>query len=209
MTSFLLNQLYPKAIEGIPVLGTPEKHAASHKKRGTTREQANLMVAPHIALAGMTGFVTGLGGWITAPVTVPADLAGVALLQLHMAASCAVFTGKDLNDPDTKKQVVECLLMRDEGDPNTEKEETINRVTVKIAERGIRSIAKASILWGASAAGRRIGGRIARGVPFLGGAIGAVSDSYNTRVVARHTLDTFFPEQNGSPVEEEPELLEA
>lgn len=209
MTSFLLKQLYPKAIDGLPLLGTPDKHAALFSNRSSTREQANLMIAPHIALAGATGFVTGLGGWLTMPVTVPADLAGVALLQLHMAASCAVLAEKDLSDPVTKEMIVSCLLKRDEGEPNTEKEETINRVTVKVAERGIRSLAKTAIVWGASAAGRRIGGRIARGVPFLGGAIGAVSDSYNTRMVAKHTLGTFFPTPEDADKETDPALLAA
>lgn len=195
MTSFLLNQLYPKAVSGLPLLDTPEKLAATYIRRGPSREHADAMIGRHIILAGGTGFATGLGGWITSPVTVPADLAGVALLQLHMAASCAVLAGFDLEDPATQKTVVECLLKTDD-DVNSEKAETINRVTVKLAEKGVRSIAKASFIWTAAAAGRRIGGRIARGVPFLGGAIGAVSDAYNTRVVASHTLDTFFPEES-------------
>lgn len=192
MTSFLLNQLYPKAVSGLPILDTPEKLAAPYIKRGASRKQAEAMIGRHVALAGGTGFVTGLGGWLTMPVTLPADLAGVALLQLHMAASCAALAGHNLADASTRATVVQCLLKTD-GEPNSEKEETLNRVTVKLAEKGMRSIAKASIIWSAAAAGRRIGGRIARGVPFLGGAIGAISDAYNTRVVAHHTLDTFFP----------------
>ena len=184
--------MYPKAVSGLPLLDTPEKLAAPYLRRGASRARAEAMIGRHIALSGLTGFVTGLGGWITMPVTVPADLAGVALLQLHMAASCAVLADHDLEDDDMRKTVVECLLKTD-GDSNTEQEETLSRVTVKLAEKGVRSITKASLLWGAAAAGRRIGGRIARGVPFLGGAIGAVSDAYNTRIVARHTLDTFFP----------------
>ncbi len=192
MTSFILNQLYPKAVDGLPLLDTPEKLAAPYIRRGASRAHADTMIGRHIALAGGTGFVTGLGGWITMPVTLPADLAGVALLQLHMAASCAVLAGHDLQDAETKSAVVECLLMTD-GDPNSEREETLSRATVKLAEKGVRSIVKASVIRMAAAAGRRIGGRIARGVPLLGGAIGAISDAYNTRIVARHTLDTFFP----------------
>ncbi len=202
MTSFLLNQLYPKAVSGLPILDTPEKLAAPYIRRGASRQRAEAMIGRHVALAGGTGFVTGLGGWLTMPVTIPADLVGVALLQLHMAASCAVLAGYDLEDPDTRTTVVQCLLKTD-GEPNAEKEEVLNRVAVKLAEKGIRSIAKASFIWSAAAAGRRIGGRIARGVPFLGGAIGAVSDAYNTRTVAHHTLDTFFPR------EQRPETLEA
>jgi len=198
MTSFLLNQLYPKAVSGLPLVDTPEKLAAPYLRRGASRAHAEAMIGQHIALSGLTGFVTGLGGWLSMPVTLPANLAGVALLQLHMAASCAVLAGRDLNDSDTRTEVVECLLKTRKGEPNTEQEETLSRATVKLAEKGVRSIAKASFLWSAAAAGRRIGGRIARGVPFLGGVIGAISDAYNTRIVARHTLDTYFP-RNDSP----------
>ena len=198
MTSFLLDQLYPKAVSGLPLLETPEKLAAPYLRRGASRARAEAMIGRHITLSGLTGFVTGLGGWLSMPVTLPANLAGVALLQLHMAASCAVLAGRDLDDSDTRTEVVECLLKTREGEPNTEQEETLSRVTVKLAEKGVRSITKASFLWSAAAAGRRIGGRIARGVPFLGGVIGAISDAYNTRIVARHTLDTYFP-RNDSP----------
>lgn len=190
--------MYPKAVSGLPLVDTPEKLAAPYLRRGASRAHAEAMIGQHIALSGLTGFVTGLGGWLSMPVTLPANLAGVALLQLHMAASCAVLAGRDLNDSDTRTEVVECLLKTREGEPNTEQEETLSRVTVKLAEKGIRSITKASFLWSAAAAGRRIGGRIARGVPFLGGVIGAISDAYNTRIVARHTLDTYFP-RNDSP----------
>ncbi len=203
MTSFLLNQLYPKAVAGLPLLDTPEKLAASYLRHGASRARAEAMIGRHIALSGLTGFVTGLGGWLSMPVTLPANLAGVALLQLHMAASCAVLAGRDLDDADARSEVVKCLLKTREGEPNTEQEETLSRVTVKLAEKGVRSITKATFLWGAAAAGRRIGGRIARGVPFLGGAIGAISDAFNTRIVARHTLDTYFPRTS------EPKVLEA
>ena len=198
MKTFLLNKLYPKAVEGIPVLGSPESHADPYLRRsGTLRKRAEQMTRPHIALAGTTGFVTGLGGWLTLPITLPADLAGVALLQLHMAASCAALDGYDLSLNATRDEVVACLLKTDAGE-NSEEEEAANRVSVKLAERGLRLLTRKSIEWGAEIAGRRMGGRIARGIPFLGGAIGAVSDAYNTRLVAGHTLDTFFPHPDAS-----------
>ncbi len=193
MKTFLLHQLYPRALSGLPLLGTPEATAAAYRaRRGSLRSRAERMIRPHLALAGTTGFVTGLGGWLTMPLTVPADLAGVALLQLHMAAACAALAGHDPDEPTTREEVVACLLKTDQG-ARTEEEEAVERVTVKVAERGLRYLGRKSLEWGAAAAGRRMGGRIARGVPFLGGAIGAVSDAYNTHLVARHALDTFFP----------------
>ena len=196
MKTFILHQLYPKAIEGLPTLGTPGATAAPYlRRRGSLRTRAERLTQRHIALAGGTGFVTGLGGWLTMPVTLPADLAGVALLQLHMAASCAVLAGHDdLTDEATRDTIVECLLKTD-VDANTEEEEAVNRVGVKLAERGIRFLVKQTGTWIASTAGKRLmAQRFARGIPLVGGAIGAVSDVYNTRVVAGHTLDTFFPQ---------------
>ena len=199
MKTFILHQLYPKAVSGLPLLGTPEETAAPwREKRGTPRARAEQMARRHIALAGTTGFVTGLGGFLTMPITVPADLAGVALLQLHMAASCAALAGRDLHAKATRDEVVECLLKTDEGE-NTEEEEAANRVGVKVAERGLRYFIGKAVSWSAKQAGERlIARRFARGVPLVGGAIGAVSDAYITRLVAGHALDTFFSRSGGN-----------
>ncbi|MDX1419242.1 MAG: EcsC family protein [Rubricoccaceae bacterium] len=198
MKTYFLNQLYPKAVDGLPLLGRPEETAAPWRERpGTARHRASQMVRPHIALAGTTGFVTGLGGWLTLPITLPADLTGVALLQLHLAASCAALAGRDLDARATRDEVVECLLKTDEGE-NTEEEEAANRVGVKLAERGLRFFVSQAMSWTAKQAGQRlVARRFARGVPLVGGAIGAVSDAYMTRLVAGHTLDTFFPLPGG------------
>ena len=154
MKTFFLNQLYPKAVDGLPLLGTPEETAAAWRARpGDRRERAAAMIRPHIALAGTTGFVTGLGGWLTMPITVPADLTGVALLQLHMAASCAALAGRDLRAPATRDDVVECLLKTDAGE-NTEEEEAVERVGVKLAERGLRYFIGKATSWTAKQAGR-------------------------------------------------------
>ncbi|NNF56954.1 MAG: EcsC family protein [Rhodothermaceae bacterium] len=202
MKTYILNQLYPKAIEGLPTLGTPGETAAPYRRRrGPLRDRAERMTQRHIALAGGTGFVTGLGGWLTMPITLPADLAGVALLQLHMAASCAVLAGHaDLTDEATRDTVVACLL-KTNAHINTEEEEAVSRVGVKLAERGVRFLVKQTGTWIASTAGKRlIARRFARGIPLVGGVIGATSDAYNTRIVAGHTLDTFFPQaEPGSP----------
>lgn len=194
MKTFFLTQLYPRALDGLPLLGTPEATAAPwRQRRGARRARAEQMISPHLLLAGTTGFVTGLGGFLTMPIAVPADLAGVALLQLHMAASCAALAGRDLHTKATRAEVVECLLKTDVGE-NTVEEETANRVGVKLAEKGLRFFIGKAVTWSAKQAGERLmARRFARGIPLVGGAIGAVSDAYITRVVAGHTLDTFFP----------------
>jgi hypothetical protein len=181
-------------VDGLPLLGTPEETAAAWRaQRGARRTRAEQMIRRHVALAGTTGFVTGLGGWLTTPVTVPADLAGVALIQLHLAASCAALAGRDVRASATREEVIECLLKTDQGE-NTEGEEATSRVGVKLAERGLKFFIGQAFSWTAKQAGERLlARRFARGIPLVGGALGAVSDAYLTRVVAQYALDTFFP----------------
>ncbi|HYE95686.1 MAG TPA: hypothetical protein VD962_05720 [Rubricoccaceae bacterium] len=189
LQSFVYHRLYPRAVAGLPVLGTPEAMAAPFRHGDDPlRARAEEMIRAHLTAAASTGFASGLGGWITIPITLPANLVGVALIQLHLAASCAALAGRDLNDSATREAVVRCLLLTDEGDERSAAAETEQRVGVKLAERGLRWGAWKGLKW----AGTR---RLARYIPLAGGVVGAASDSYLTSVVARHTLDTFFPEE--------------
>ena len=188
--TFLLNQLYPRAIGGLPVLGTPAERAAEAARLpGPDRARARQMVRAHVAAASSAGFVGGLGGWITLPVTLPANVVGVALVQLHMAASCAALAGRDLKARATREEVIACLFRTDEGVETSEEAETEQRVLVKVAERGLRFVTGRAL----RAAAGRVTRRAGRVVPFFGGFVGAASDAYLTRKVAQHSVDFFFP----------------
>ncbi|MEM9997338.1 MAG: EcsC family protein [Bacteroidota bacterium] len=196
MKSFLLNTLYPRALDGLPVLGTPEAFAAPYAaKTGPKRHRAEQMVRAHLGAASATGFVSGLGGWLTLPITIPANLAGVALVQLHMTASVAHLGGHNLQDPKTQERVVGCLI----GDPDDETEreatdEAVDRFGVKFAEKGLQFVATQSWRLAKFATERRL----ARRIPIVGGVIGGLSDLYNTHLVARCALDAFI-ESGGLP----------
>ena len=198
---FVLDRLYPRAIDGLPALGTPAEFAARFKDDpGSLRERGEQLVLAHIALSSATGFASGLGGWLTLPITLPANIGGVALLQMHMAASVARLAGKDPADELVRSQVFECLIGASpdpsSGPVRDAEQETFDRVGLKLAEKGLNaaiSVATGAVRWGArkavTTAARR---RLLRGVPLVGGFIGALSDGYTTRQVARNALDTFL-----------------
>ena len=50
-----------------------------------------------VAKCGTSGFVTGLGGFITMPVAIPANLSSVLYVQLRMVAAIAYMGGYDVN----------------------------------------------------------------------------------------------------------------
>ena len=194
---FVLDRLYPTVLDGVPGLGTPQAVAAEARAAGgTTDEQVDRMVRRHIALSASAGFVSGLGGWLTLPVVLPANMAAVASLQLHMAASVAALAGLDPRSGATRERVLGCLVGSGPADPARDAEqETLDRVGLKLAERGVNLVVSATVgaaKWGAKKAAGRVQRRALRGIPLVGGFIGAASDGYVTMKVAEAARDEFF-----------------
>ena len=198
MKRFVLDTLYPTVLDGLPALGTPQSLAAEARQAGGSEEEMiDRLVRRHIAISSATGFVTGLGGWLTLPLTLPADLVGVALVQLHMAASVAALAGHDPTLPVNRERVMQCLVGVGPADPARDAEqEALDRTALKVAEKGLNLVISnvgRLASWGTKkVVTKQIKRRFLRGIPLLGGFIGALSDGYTTSQVARTARDTFF-----------------
>lgn len=57
-----------------------------------------------------SGVISGLGGIITLPVAVPANIANVLYVQMCMIACCAYMAGYDLKRDQTQTFVYACLV---------------------------------------------------------------------------------------------------
>ncbi len=188
MRSKLLKPLYKKVVDGLPGLGTPAEAAARFAKdEGSMEVYADRLIAFYTSLGGATGFVSGLPGFLLLPITLPANLVGVALVQLHMSAALAVMGGRDLGAPATQDQVIDCLLEKiGDAGRNDEEEEVVSRTATKLAEKAVRfaveKSARLAMRATRSVALRKVG---ARRLPLLGGVLGAGSDAYVTAHVGR------------------------
>ena len=195
---FVLDRLYPTVLDGVPGLGTPQERAADARAGGGSLDaQADRLVRRHVAISASAGFASGLGGWLVLPVVLPANLATVATVQLHMAASMAALAGLDPRSAATRERVLSCLVGSTPADPARDAEqETLDRFGLKLAERGLNlvvSSAARAAKWGASrVAKKQVQRRLLRGIPLLGGFIGAASDGYVTMKVAEAARDEFF-----------------
>ncbi|HEX9951665.1 MAG TPA: EcsC family protein [Rubricoccaceae bacterium] len=207
---FVLDRLYPRALDGLPGLPPPAVLAAEVRlTEGDFDDHFDRLVRRHIALTTAAGFASGLGGWLTLPVVLPANLAGVALVQLHMVASVAALAGHDPAAPHVREQVLGCLIGIAPQDPARDADaETMDRVGLKLAEKGLKLVVSGALRtarWGAEKVAGTVQSRVLRGIPLVGGVIGAVSDGYVTMQVARAARDTFqgglphhdFPPQSG------------
>jgi hypothetical protein len=193
MKAAFLKPLYNKAIQGLPLLGTPTTtvHRFSNSD-GTHNSDA--LIAYYTSLGGATGFVCGLPGFLMLPVTLPTNVVGVAALQLHMSASFAVMGGHDLQTSYTRDRCIDCLLEKvDHSGSNTEEEEVATRAGIKLAERAVRYTAEKSMRLARKAAHnyvlRKVG---ARRLPLVGGVLGASTDAYVTRHVGQCARTKFL-----------------
>ena len=106
----VLDWAYDKAVNGVAGLDSAEELAESYVSEGGSRvDQANSLIRWQNAKAGTSGFVTGFGGLLTMPVTVPASISSVLYIQVRMIAAIAYIGGHNLTDDRVKTLVYVCL----------------------------------------------------------------------------------------------------
>ncbi len=186
----VLDRLYDQVLAGLPVLGTPEAVARRFQTL-SAGDAARRLDASYTTLCGGAGFAFGLPGLLTAPVTVPANVAGVLLLQLHLCAATAAARGRDPHEAAVREACIACVMRRSDADSQRDETESLlARLGTKIVERGIRVAAEQA---------PRFLRHSARSLPLMGGVIGGATDAYATREVARAARAAFAPGMGGSP----------
>ena len=198
MRQSLLHRLYDEALNGLPVLGPPEA-AAGHDRRGaSSAEAAEALVQRYALLSGATGFACGLPGYLTMPVTIPSNLAGVTLLQLHLCATLAVLAGRDPHADDVRQRCIACVLdapspseasseasseeQASRPEQDEERAGLLRRLAGKVGERGVRFAMEQAV---------GVLTKSARSLPLVGGAVSGLADVRSTRAVGQRARQAF------------------
>lgn len=107
----LLATCYEKCLNGVPhVSHSVEELAKDYLSKYSTKQQAcKAMLNNQIIKCTTSGFITGFGGIITLPVTVPANIGSVLYVQMRMIACTAYMAGFELNSDQTQTFVYACL----------------------------------------------------------------------------------------------------
>jgi uncharacterized protein (DUF697 family) len=79
------------------------------KGSGSLHDKANSLIRWQNTKAATSGFLTGLGGVLVMPITIPASVAVVMYVQIRMIAAIAKMGGYDLQDDKVKTLVFACL----------------------------------------------------------------------------------------------------
>lgn len=133
----LLGKLYDGALKGIPGSKSVEALAQEYLSNcgGKKEQAAEQLIRMQVTKCTTTGFLTGLGGLITLPATITADIGSSMYVQIRMIAAIAVMGGYSLQDDVVKSMVFATLLKVEVGN-------LLKQVGVKTANRASLQLLK-------------------------------------------------------------------
>ncbi len=194
LSSAFVREVLERAIDGVG----PFRGAAAHAEQrlqtagGDRPVAVSALIDGHVRAAGVQGFVTNLGGVVTATVALPANVSGLALLQCHLVAGIGSLHGYDLADGRVRNAVLACLLGEDTVTalvqrgtlPATPMGLATSPVHDAELDRRLAQEVTTELL--GRIGGRRVAATVARRVPLLGGGVGALGDGWSTYRAGRY-----------------------
>ena len=161
----------------------------------------------HVAMASAQGFLTNLGGVVTAIVAIPANFTGLLTVEARLAACIAHLRGYDIDDPRTRCAIMMCLLggggvdeMIKRGDlPTT----PLGVATAPVADRALQRQVASKVFEAlvGGVGGKRAIAFLGKRVPVIGGAVGLANDGFVTTQIARYASSQFVPRHKVAPVQ--------
>lgn len=204
----LLDKLYDQSVHGIAKVSPPIEVLANNylEESKDTSTAAKKFINYQIAKCTTSGFLTGLGGLITLPVAIPANVGSVMYVQMRMIACLAHMGGYDTNSDQVQTLVYACLagisidqILKQAGIKFGNKfamamvKKIPGEVLIKINQKvGFRFLTK----FGAKGVIN-----IGKAVPVVGGIIGGGFDFVETKAIANRAYKMFINGNfNVSPV---------
>ena len=195
----ILDSCYEKCLNGIPkVSPSVEEMANDYLKKYKTKEEAcKAMIRNQITKCATSGFITGFGGFITMPVTLPANITSVIYVQMRMIACTSYMAGFDLDSDQTQTLVYACLA--GVAVNNVLKQASI-KFGVKFANGLIKKIPGKVLIKINQKVGFRFVTKfgtkgiinLGKLIPGVGAVIGGGLDLVETKIIAERSYKWFF-----------------
>ncbi len=195
----ILAAVYEKALDGVPkVSRSIDDFADDYTQRyPKPARAAKELVKYQVLKCGTSGFITGLGGLITLPVAIPANIGSVLYVQMRMVAAIAKIGGYDVHSDQVQTLVYMCLT-------GTAITDIAKQAGIKIGEKMLVAAVKkipGNVLIKIN---QRIGFRLltkfgekgvinlGKMVPLAGGVIGGAFDVATTSAIAKNAIRMFI-----------------
>jgi len=201
INSSFLHQTVRRAIHGTGPLRSAADAAEDQLREqdGDVDAAIRELIENNAALAAVEGFVTNLGGLVTLPATIPANITALALLQCRLVAGIAYLRGYDLSDDRVRNAIMLCTLGEDavKGLVRSRKVpgSPMLIATAPAYDPELDKLVAGEVT--SALVGRVLGKRAAiaviRRTPVAGGVWGAGADAFFTWQVGRYAAREFLP----------------
>jgi hypothetical protein len=194
LTDGFVREALKRAIQGVgPLTGAAEAADVQlAEQRGDVNKAIHEVIENHVRYAGLQGFATNLGGLVTATVTIPANITGLALIQCRMVAGIAHLRGYDLTDPNVRNAILIAVLGEESVNKLVKKKKLpappMAVATAPVHDAHLDKIISAEVATElvTRVAGKKLATTIGRRVPVVGGLVGAGADGDGTRKIGRN-----------------------
>lgn len=201
LTTTFVQEALNRAIQGVGPLPGAAAAAEAHLRgqRGDVDRAVHELIENHVRYAGAQGFLTNLGGLVTAAVTIPANIVGLTLVQCRMVAAIAHLRGYELDDPRVRNAVMACVigeeevseLVRNRQIPAPPMALATAPAHDPEADRMLAATVARMII--ARFTGKRFAVVVGRRIPVVGGLIGMGADGYGTWRIGRYADRELLP----------------
>lgn len=195
----IANWLTEKAVGGVGPLSSAEDLALEYLNDSSYEsndKRVESLIKWETSKNFSTGFITGLGGFATLPVTIPASLGASWILQARMAAAIARIYGHDLRE-DRVKTLILCVII------GQDIKEVCKQAGIKIGTKltyvAIRKLPGEVLKRINQAVGFRLLTKagekgiinLTKLVPVVGGVVGGTFDAVTCRITAKAAQEAF------------------
>lgn len=195
----ILDSCYDKCLNGIPkVSPSVEEMANEYLRKHKTKELAcEAMLKNQIAKCTTSGFITGFGGIVTIPVTLPANVTSVLYVQMRMVACVTYMAGFELDSDETHTFVYACLA-------GVAVNELVKQASIKFGVKFANGLIKKIPGKALTKINQKVGFRfitkfgtkgivnLGKLLPGVGAVVGGRLDFVETKIIAQRSYKWFF-----------------
>ena len=196
----LLQVLLDVGIDGLgPMRSARDLADLARRDTRTTEGAVKKIVRSHVVKGGVGGFVTGVGGFVTMPVALPANIVEFYVGATRMVAAIATLRGYDVADPEVRTAVL-LTLVGSEADEVLAKAgltggsgKVLRLVGQQLPPAALLMLNKAIGFRLLRGIGEKAFARLGRGIPLAGGVVGGGIDVWMMKRIADHAMSEFAP----------------
>lgn len=194
-----LDWAYDKTLTGLPGQKDIQELVDDYLSRYDKETAIKKLVNAQVTKAATSGFVTGFGGIITMPVSIPANVTSVILFQMRMIAAIALIRGYNLKSDQVQTFVYATLA-------GTTVSNIMKKSGVVIGNKMLLSVVKKIPGKTLTKINQKVGFRLVtrfgtkgainlgKAVPVAGAFVGSTFDTLTTKTIALLAQKTFTDE---------------